>query len=451
MKRSKKAQTGGSAKKKSKLDALFDKLETSNSMFLAAHQSAAVELAKAQQQQQQRQQQQISPALKLSVQGTSPVVDRKELVRREQRRDRFLNEQQGGGGGGGGSSPVKKASKTLVEAKTVLLNTQTNNRTPPDATVVHGQNTNLEKEYFRLTSHPCIADVRPPAVLTQALDLIKHKWRQGCSYKHACEQLKSIRQDLIVQHVRDALTVAVYETHARIALEVKDWGELRQSLAVLCQLYAEIGCLNGTEEIDDESTKKKKKDKKTKKKDDVIESATSGLENQSEFVAANLMLAAATGRSVLAHELKESFSRGFLQNVQSDVFLKHALAACRAAGASHFVGLLRLYPDAPRMSPYLLDLLVERTRPTAWSALIAAMSPQTATTRTTMTATTAAGGGGEGDFCVEDVAAWLGFETCREARDWMLERGGVVVPGSTSDVVDVKASREGLRLYLAAN
>lgn len=43
---------------------------------------------------------------------------------------------------------------------------------------VRGQNTSLEKDYLRLTSHPTLADVRPPQVLRQALELVKHKWVQ---------------------------------------------------------------------------------------------------------------------------------------------------------------------------------------------------------------------------------------------------------------------------------
>lgn len=66
---------------------------------------------------------------------------------------------------------------------------------------VFGTSTALEKPYLRLTSAPPLDSVRPPAVLKQALDLAKKKWRRAAetnselqaqreAYSAFCEQLK---------------------------------------------------------------------------------------------------------------------------------------------------------------------------------------------------------------------------------------------------------------------
>ena len=119
-----------------------------------------------------------------------------------------------------------------------------------------GTSTALEKPYLRLTAPPQASTVRPPAILRESLAVVKRNWRAAPNYdwawcvrrsaaascSHASlprsEQLKSIRQDLTVQHCLSPLAVDVYETHGRVALEAADTAQFLQCASVLRALHA---------------------------------------------------------------------------------------------------------------------------------------------------------------------------------------------------------------------
>ena len=133
-----------------------------------------------------------------------------------------------------------------------------------------GENQNLEKPYLRLTTFPKKEDVRPLEVLIKSLAHIKSRYIQDEDFEWSNEQLKSVRQDLTVQGIRNHFVLDVYETHARILLENGDLNEFNQCQTMIRSLTTDAGSSNDVVEEEEAISRmklghgKKKKQKKVK-------------------------------------------------------------------------------------------------------------------------------------------------------------------------------------------
>lgn len=103
-----------------------------------------------------------------------------------------------------------------------------------------GLNTNLEKSYLRLTSEPDPYKVRPQYILEKSVEYVFRKYStmpKKEAFNYINDQLKSIRQDLTVQHIKNDFAISVYEQNARLSLKHNDLGEFNQCLGQLKFLY----------------------------------------------------------------------------------------------------------------------------------------------------------------------------------------------------------------------
>ena len=251
-----------------------------------------------------------------------------------------------------------------------------------DASAV-GTNTSLEKSFLRLTEAPSMATVRPPSVLARALELVCSKWRANRDYEYAKDQLKSIRQDLTVQHIRDGdLVLDTYQTHAKIALECGDLAEYNQCSAVLKSLHAhalERVVAKRASSAKGSGKKRKKSETSSKRKsfggDEDEEEKLEGVDYIAEFAAYRLIYAAGAGsKSERAAALSREL-RDVPESLKTHPFVRHAFRVCEALATNNFYRFFALHREAPRMSARLMDVIVPGIRDEAFRALLRAHAP----------------------------------------------------------------------------
>lgn len=99
--------------------------------------------------------------------------------------------------------------------------------------LIVGRSEKLEKPYLRITGRPNPDTVRPEHILKKALAHFLNRYKEGCSYEYLISEFKSLRQDLTVQHIKNGLTVQVYEENMRISLFEGDTAQFKHCQTTL--------------------------------------------------------------------------------------------------------------------------------------------------------------------------------------------------------------------------
>lgn len=344
-------------------------------------------------------------------------VDEQEERRRQDRIKRFVEHNQ------------KKSRKTAID-EILYSEPHAYSKSKPDDVLATknefvGRSTVLEKPYMRLTAAPKAEDVRPLAVLRKSLAHVKAHYIQNEDFEFANEQLKSIRQDITVQHLRNSFVLEVYETHSRILLENGDLNEFNQCQTMIQSLTSPSHSIPW-EDVSENALQAELRNsmrKKGGKRDVLVQSE----EAADEFGAYSLLydIVQNSWCDLIIHfasikkridgkaqSVKKSKKSKTVPPITHGSSVRHAWNVVRSIMHDDYIAFFRLYESAPHMSAYLMDFLVRRVRNMAYVRIIAAYRPTIST---------------------ESFREALSFRDLEETRQFLKKKGAIFLNDKQGD------------------
>eukprot|EP00536_Pseudo-nitzschia_multiseries_P005541 jgi/Psemu1/190754/e_gw1.104.56.1 len=343
------------------------------------------------------------------------LVDDQEKRKRQKRMKRFVEHNQKTSLGTEGS-----IDKELKASRSRAIKNDCNEFAKNNQFL--GTSSALEKPFMRLTTAPKSEDVRPLQVLRKSLSHVKAHYIQNEDFDFANEQLKSIRQDITVQHLRNNFVLEVYETHSRILLENGDLNEFNQCQTMIKSLtspsHSSMDWGDFSENQDSQG-----RDSKSNTIDTSNLLLVQTEEAADEFQAYSLLydlcqnswsdlkvhifLSTRTRMDIAnpkANNSEKSQSNNRIPPITRGSSVRHALSVVKAIIHDDYLAFFRLYDSAPNMSAYLMDFLVRRVRNVAYARIVAAYRPTIST---------------------EGLREALSFRDFEETRKFLKDKGAV--------------------------
>mmetsp|Transcript_28995 Transcript_28995/g.78467 ORF Transcript_28995/g.78467 Transcript_28995/m.78467 type:complete len:414 (-) Transcript_28995:171-1412(-) len=316
-------------------------------------------------------------------------VDDQEQRKRQKRMQRFVEHNQKNSEENESSIDRELKSSRTYTKKPNIKASGNNNQ-------FGGRSTALEKPYMRLTTAPKAEDVRPLPVLRKSLAHVKAHYIQNEDFDFANEQLKSIRQDITVQHLRNDFVLEVYENHSRILLEHGDLNEFNQCQTMIQSLTSPShSSVDWGDSIENKSIRDR--DSNGNASDTKNHLLMQSAEAADEFQAYSLLydlvqnswsdlkihILSTKTRMHIAHskgdDSIESTKSNRIPPITRGSSVRHALSVVKAIIHDDYLAFFRLYDSAPHMSAYLMDFLVRRVRNVAYARIVAAYRPTIST------------------------------------------------------------------------